>query len=245
MRIMNSEIKKSLTIDYAFIIAILTGLLYLLSFLFYAGTFYFYKIPLFLIEVNIGNIISSMIKLSPLVIVIVWATVYTFQQPKRINKETKQVDVDVLSRKHKKNNRSKLIVLLLPIVMLGFAIILYFLENSLVFYYMTGITLGIFALVSRKLYRKKNFVYLTILLYLAAIWLSFGYGYTSASENKKYIIVKEKNNIYVALSVYKDQFVLSPFNMNTKEFSNQFTLKEMKDVNNFKQLKIGVIKLKQ
>lgn len=243
---MNSDSKKSLTIDYAFIIAILTGLLYLLSFLFYAGTFTFYQIPWFFIEVNISNIISSMIKLSPFVIIIVWVTVYTYQEPKRINKETKPVDNEVLSRKQKKKRRSKFIDKLLSIVIiLGLALTTYLIKKILIFYFFTGIILGICVFVALRLYKEKNFIYLTILIYVVTLWLSFGYGYALASEKTTYLIVEENNKTFVSLTVYNEQFVLSPLNMETKEFSNQFQLMEMKEVKNFRQLNIGEIKSKK
>lgn len=244
---MNPESKNTLTIDYAFIIAILTGLLYLLSFVFYAGEFQFYRIPLFLVELTVSNMIYSMIHLSPLVIMIIWATVITFRKPKDKKSKIRQVNnqVDGLSRKDKRKGKGKLrFILFLLFIFLSISLSIYFLNIGVLFGIISGIIIDIAIVISRLLYRKKNYVYLALVIYSMSCVISYLYGYTVAAEKKRYIIVEENNESFVSITVYKEQFVLSPFNKNTNEFSNEFKLVEMKDVKNFKQEKTGVIKYK-
>jgi hypothetical protein len=241
---MNSESVKTLTVDVALIITLLTGFSYLISFLFYAGEFTYYKIPWFLIDINISNIIYTVLILSPYVFLFTWDTVRTLRKPKIIKQEITQTD-DTLSRKSKKKKTSKFKrLLILFLLILTICIAIYYNKN-----FLFGVSLGFITTYSISysidLYKKRNFAYLTIIFCIVTSAYSYGIGYTLASEEKTHIVVKEKNETYVGLTVYKEQFVVAPLTIKTKEYSGVFKLIEIKDVKSFQRLKVGKIKLKQ
>jgi hypothetical protein len=247
---MNSESKKPLTIDYAFIIAILTGVLYLESFLYIAGLFSYYRLPWFLIDIDVSSIINSIVHLSPFVIMIAWGTVIIFRKPKSPKKQNQKenIQAEISSRKHKKKSKTKAIlaiILFLVIISLCISIAIYLLNMGLLFGLIFGTIIDFVIILSSILYKKRNFVYLAIVIYITSSVLAFGYGYLTAIEEDTYIIVEDGNNTMISIAVYKEQFVLSPFNMNTKEFSDEYKLIEMKDVNNFQQVDVGKIKMKK
>lgn len=262
---MSSDIKKNLlTLDTAFIIAILTGLLYVLSFLYYAGQFYYYKVPLFLIEISIKNIINSMLHFSP-DLIIFSVTIFSYllglnlikkEKKRRSNQENNQVSEQ--SRKNKKKTKGlprfmKILILISVISLLSMATLLYLIktkminsisiDTALIVFFNGGIS-SILIFISILLYRRKNFLVSIGLVFILLCGTSFFLGHTSARESKTYIVVEDKNKTFVSLAVYDDQFVLSPINLKTKEFSNKLKLMEIKDVKEFKQQKM-IIKLKK
>jgi hypothetical protein len=243
---MNSESRKSLAIDYAFIITILTGLSYLLSFLFFLGKFSFYNIPYFLIELNIINITHSIVYLSPFVVLIAWVTTIALRESKNNKKENNQNDE--LSRKNKKKQPSKLLKIIYPIIYIGLGLatglIMLEINKSIFMGLLSGIIIDFLVFFAVLLYRKKHLVYLAILIFVVSSGFSYIYGFTMAAVNEKYILVEENKKTFISLTVYNEQFILAPFNKQTKEFSNEYKLMELKDVKNFKQEKTGVIKFK-
>ncbi|PGY10621.1 hypothetical protein [Bacillus sp. AFS031507] len=258
---MSSDSNKLLTLDTAFIIAILTGILYVISFLYYAGQFYYYKIPLFLIEISIKNIINSMLHFSPLLITFFGSSIVIVlllnkikkAKQRKSNPEINQVSGQ--SRKNKKKTKGKfrllrfLLVLYIVLVLLFIATILYLIKIKVLTYYVllgvsTGFISSILIFSSILLYRRKSFFGSIVLVFIVLCGTSFFLGYGFASESNTYILVKDKNKTFVSLAVYNDQFVLSPINMKTKEFRNDLKLMEVKDVKEFKQMKM-LIKLKK
>lgn len=245
---MDSDEKKSLTIDYAFILAILTGALYLLSYLFFSGKFFYYNIPYYLIELNINNITHSIIYLSPFVILIAWVTTIALREPNIRRKDSKQEEG--LSRKNKTKPRSRLFktIIIIIIYLILFIVILLatlIINKSMFLGLLYGIITDILVFISILFYRKKRFVYLAILIYLVSSGISFIYGYTIASGAEKYIIVEENNKTFVSLTVYNDKFILAPFNTKTKTYTNEYKLMDMEDVKDFKPDNTGVIKLEK
>ncbi|MFS0688298.1 hypothetical protein AB1K89_03465 [Sporosarcina sp. 179-K 8C2 HS] len=59
-------------IDLAVVTTIFIGISYALTYLFYAGKFYFYGIPIDFLEVDAIDVFSTMLTLSPLIIYLFW-----------------------------------------------------------------------------------------------------------------------------------------------------------------------------
>jgi hypothetical protein len=244
---MNSDEKKNITIDYAFILAILTGASYLLSFLFFSGKFSFYNIPLFLIELNINNITHSIVYLSPFVILIAWVTNIVLRESKVNKKETEQeYELSRKSQKKPPSNLYKIIIsIIFIIIVIAIVLITLVINKSIFLGLLFGIIIDILVFFAILLYKNKQLIYLAILIYVVSSAFSFIYGYSIASVTKKYILVEENKATFISLTVYNEQFILAPFDKHTMNFRNEYKLMDMKDVKNFEMVNTGPIMIEK
>lgn len=243
---MDSESKKSLTIDFAILVTITSGFSYLLAYLFYAGKFTYYKIPWFLIDISISNIIYTIIVISPFIFIFILDTLRTMQRPKDKQDPNSYTTEDkVLSRKKKKKRKKGNTKYLRLVLLLLITIIIILIDKKTIFGIFLGLITSFLVGLLIKFYKKSNYVYMTILIYFFFSLFTYTLGYILASATTEHIIVKDNNKTFVALTIYKEQFLLAPLDINSKIYSNEYNLIEIKDISNFSQMEIGAIELKR
>ena len=228
---MNSETRNSLTIDYAFIIAIFTGTSYLFSYLYYAGRYSYYKVPLSLIEINLSNIIYMLVYISPYIIAMSLTAIMISKLETNRPTNRKAMWIGIIG----------VIILFLVAVPL----ILHYSTVTKLWNIAGGVGIGLLYILCVPLYQKKYYKFLIITLYILTSVVIFIFGREFASEVKRYTIVENDKKTYVSLGVYDKHFILAPFNEETKEFTNEYKLVEIKDVVSFQQEEIGLIKMKK
>lgn len=244
---MGIEGSKLVTIDYAFLLAILTALLYLLSFLFYSGKLFYYHLPLSFVELNIQQIIYSSLHLAPIIILCSWYGVSLLRKYKSQKNDGSQPGiVTSLSRKNRKTSFIGIIkyiffVYCLPTIVI---ILLYVFDKKGIWPFLIGVLIPYFVGIVFNLYKKRNYVYLMILVFVYSTVISFGIGYFKAWTEDDYIVTEKNKEAFIVLTTYNDKFIIAPFNEKTKSYKNQYQIVEVKDISHFKVTKTGKIKLK-
>lgn len=93
------------------------------------------------------------------------------------------------------------------------------------------------------LYRKKKVFLVIISIVIYLVIFAFGSGVNYGYLQEKHIIFEEKENHYIALTLYKDQFLYAQYDPETNQAEASFSFKKVEDVKKLSKRKIGKIEV--
>lgn len=215
--------------DIALFIAPLTAISYGMAFIYQLGTYRYYWIPTMFIELNLKNLTATILSVFPLLI---FVTIFYYRMINKIRKEDKNQNFTNIEKKSRVIKIIKnLFVLVLFICWAGTG---YYLSKTFGFFvvisfFIAYIAIFIGVIFGIVLYKRKKYLSTLLTGVAIAFTLSYTMGFCSSALETVYTVVKIKDKSYVLLETFQSKFILSPVDLETKEFSKQLIMREIKD----------------
>ncbi|HWO78764.1 MAG TPA: hypothetical protein VNM69_23135 [Bacillus sp. (in: firmicutes)] len=218
--------------DIAIFIAPITAVCYGLAYIQELGKYIYYGIPISFIELNLNSLTVTILTMFP---IFAGAIIFLYSLLKRIRNERLNRE-----RTQTENDRPKLLKKSIIVSILAgvYLIVLIYITYVLLDYYgsillipiVIGITTPLAIIFLYFLYKRKNFVSTLILglFYLGLISFGFGFGLSGGDEHHN--VLKIENEHFLLLETYMDSyFLLSPVDIEKKEFKREIIIKEIND----------------
>jgi TRAP-type uncharacterized transport system fused permease subunit len=215
--------------DIALFLAPITALCYGLVYTLELGKYNYYGIPTSLIELDLNSLTSGILTLFPMLLIIFFFIYHLFFKIK--SNKTNDLEEDVKKKSSKWSLVRDIATLVVLIYICGFIYGLYikYFGNITYLIFILVMIFLVFIIFMIRFYKKENYTNTLITGILFFIIFSFSLGYIAPALNTHHVVIQVKNQNYILLENYKENFILSPVDLKTKTLKRELILKNIAD----------------